>query len=1408
MRYDKQLEPENVGELRRRLTDLRGDEQRHAAEVKTAAKQLLAASHDPEDKSTAHRAMGRLLPPGSPAWQRHYRQALEAARVPQSQAVILREMGVDLVRARRWRPAIDRLAAALVLHESFHPSAQERGLVFAHLAQAYRGSGNYNAADEFYKRASQSFRSDRLFLAECEIASLRVSMLESVNSPSVSAPGYPIPGLDAADNADEYSDALYRGAVAYRQLGDDRRATEILEEVRRHLGPGVSLLLANVINQLGGLAVRAASDERGDELHRTALRMGRRCSGFSPSREAQVLTDLAFALMSSEAPETDEALHDAGDACDRADAHGFGTWAWSELARRRLTARPATEDEVHALAAEALWYLNRAERHAWADPDERRFSGPALAGLEAQALHNLGQFELAADSAIRAARLAADQSWGARAQHCISAAHLLLTLGRFYESRQHTQAALSVLGNPAIAEDELQQKELRREAELLDAALCLRSGDPNTRARGAATETRLLNAARSEGDHEFAGRLLNATTESRDEGANADSFSFPATLGSRAMNVVRVTDEDVTTPPEERDPWTWFLMEFDEDASQLTGRAESLVQGGDMAGAIHMYERALAHQLRHPGEHGSPRATATCEILLQLVSLRLDQGDGPGQLLRLIERGLSLSANESQLVRLLSFRGLAQFREGAFRLAIESYSEAINALPPERIDERASYLNQIAESNIRLGQWQAAISVLDEADALPLSETVRADVLQTRASREHALGRSDRAAALLRQAVGLLGDDPAFTHARAMCLVDLAHTVSGRDPAEGVGLYEQAIELIELTGDQRHIVPAREGRIMAKLRARQVGLPEAKEELDALLAARRRNGDYEGELATLCNLASILTETGDFISARRSYLTAVDLARSVGSTATLVSALSGAAGLTSDSTEAISLMTEACDLVSEARLGLLADEDRTDLLSQQGGVFAFLAYLKIQSDDLDGAFEAMERVRGLGLADLITAQELRDASTHEALREEEAAWLELEREWVADVPMSDAKATALSAAQDRLRRAQTRLRTSFPVLTSAALVSATPASLDAALGSHSAFLGYTFVGDQHMILHCVTDERNHVVVIEEGSEIQQLALQAAVANDLPRDEHLYALYQALIGPVEESIGDRELVIAADGALHQVPFAALLTEPPGGPSKHAWLVRRNPIRLIPSASVLVDLAGRVSVDYVNRLVVFADASYDEVVNNDLEFARRIVDGDVLPDLPFAREEAYRIAAVSSSRTPPQGDNWDEEGIAMRIGKYATRREFERIAPMGARWLHVACHGLVDPAHPWASRVVLAHDGTNNPHLTAAVVLRRRLPADLVVLSCCSTGLGRVVPGEGVLGLSRAFLAAGARSVCATLWPVLDAAGPPLMERMYTSLNDGGRPSEALRSAQLALADIDAPPSQWAGYCVIG
>jgi len=143
------------------------------------------------------------------------------------------------------------------------------------------------------------------------------------------------------------------------------------------------------------------------------------------------------------------------------------------------------------------------------------------------------------------------------------------------------------------------------------------------------------------------------------------------------------------------------------------------------------------------------------------------------------------------------------------------------------------------------------------------------------------------------------------------------------------------------------------------------------------------------------------------------------------------------------------------------------------------------------------------------------------------------------------------------------------------------------------------------------------------------------------------------------------------------------------------------------------------------------------------------------------------------------------------------------------------VHFACHGLADERSPLESSLALslpggARAGRENGLLHAWEILEQvRLDADLVTLSACDTALGREMSGEGILGLTRAFQYAGARTVLASLWPVADDSTATLMKSFYAYLKQGQSKDRALRAAQLdMIRSGSSHPYRWAAFQLVG
>jgi CHAT domain-containing protein len=309
----------------------------------------------------------------------------------------------------------------------------------------------------------------------------------------------------------------------------------------------------------------------------------------------------------------------------------------------------------------------------------------------------------------------------------------------------------------------------------------------------------------------------------------------------------------------------------------------------------------------------------------------------------------------------------------------------------------------------------------------------------------------------------------------------------------------------------------------------------------------------------------------------------------------------------------------------------------------------------------------------------------------------------------------------------------------------------------------------------------------------------------------------------LLAPVAAYLGTKRLLVVGDGVLEYVPFAAL---PDPSARGGRPLVLAHEIVTLPSASVLGALREEREGPTPSRQVaVLSDPVFDArdprvrrpartaagapvTEPNDVvpgvpaELTRALgeISLDHLPRLTRSREEAEAILALA----PP-----DQRLAALDFA--ASRATATDPALAQYRAVHFASHGLLNSRHPQLSGIVLSLvDENGRPQdgfLRLHDVYNLRFGADLVVLSACRTALGKEVRGEGLVGLTRGFLHAGARDVVASLWSVRDDATAELMRRFYEALLRGGqRPPAALRTAQVSMWKEPRwrAPYHWAGF----
>ena len=325
-----------------------------------------------------------------------------------------------------------------------------------------------------------------------------------------------------------------------------------------------------------------------------------------------------------------------------------------------------------------------------------------------------------------------------------------------------------------------------------------------------------------------------------------------------------------------------------------------------------------------------------------------------------------------------------------------------------------------------------------------------------------------------------------------------------------------------------------------------------------------------------------------------------------------------------------------------------------------------------------------------------------------------------------------------------------------------------------------------------------------------------------------------ALSRMLLGPAASQLGAKRLLIVADGALQYLPFGALPApelekdrdKETGGQGDKGTGKVRNPLIVeheivhLPSASALVvlrrELAGRQQAP--KAVAVLADPVFSADDTRVKPGYKAQAGGEAPSDLTRAigdtrgelrrllmtRDEAETILSV----TPRNG------GFAA-LDFRANRATATGDELSDYRIVHFATHGLLNSEHPELSGLVLSLvDEQGRPQdgfLRMHEIFNLRLPAELVVLSACQTGLGKKLDGEGLVGLTRGFMYAGAARVVASLWEVNDVATAELMKRFYRRmLQEGMRPAAALRAAQIEMWKKPQwqSPFYWGGFILQG
>jgi CHAT domain-containing protein/tetratricopeptide (TPR) repeat protein len=663
-----------------------------------------------------------------------------------------------------------------------------------------------------------------------------------------------------------------------------------------------------------------------------------------------------------------------------------------------------------------------------------------------------------------------------------------------------------------------------------------------------------------------------------------------------------------------------------------------------------------------------------------------------------------------------------------------------------------------------------------------------------------------------------------------------------RDFARAIADYTTALQIATDAGYKREIGMALVGRGTARRLQGDVdaALADARQARDIL----RESGERREEGRALAEIGATLLQAGRVADASASYADALPLLESVEDRvgeAGVRSQLARTAELGGDAEEAARQATAALDLIESVRANLTAEGLSLSLFASKRQFYADAIDLLLRLHERTpnagydvAAFGVSERMRARALLDILAAGDVKPRQGREAdllseiRRTQElinTKAVRLTRVLGAASTRTGAIATDARRELDdvlaRLDVLRAQLRLSDPDF--ASLTAPVPLSLaqvQAGIDGRTVLLEYA-VGDDRSHGWAVT-ESGHLTFDAPGrAELERSVrtLYAALAKAEVRSQKsdsgdtgaaadrrvrsaARALSTALLAPAAELLRTRSrIVVVADGVLQSLPFAALPS--PTGASDA--LAATHEFIVLPSASVGSALRSRAASRAApsTAIAVFADPVFSPTDTRVTPGDRAPRAASSLPRLRFSRLEADHIARLAPRRTTVWADFTANRSTALKPD----------LARFGI--VHFAVHARIDDERPQLSSIVLSqvdHDGRPQDGLVRVhEVYNLSLNARLVVLSACSTALGRHVDGEGLIGLSRGFLHAGADAVVATLWAVDDRATAAFMTRFYDGLL-GQRlsPAAALRSARRAMIQDPrwAAPQNWAAFVLIG
>ena len=871
-------------------------------------------------------------------------------------------------------------------------------------------------------------------------------------------------------------------------------------------------------------------------------------------------------------------------------------------------------------------------------------------------------------------------------------------------------------------------------------------------------------------------------------------------------------------------------LEIADKAKYKNGRIIILQNMGELYIKQEDYKNALeTYSELHTLCKDSDSPDFLCASLIYLANVQVKLGDYT-EAGKNLEKALQIVKDEKHRGVVLGNLGSVFMESGRHTEALDKYEKALEISVKSRdktneikwLSGLGTFYSRDGEYNKAFQYYEKALSLAREANDRD-SESIQ---LNNIGALYLDLGEPGKALDYFRTSLSITGD----SRHKAVALENIGAAYARKDePKAALVYYTKAMEIFRKLGDRRHeavhLKNIGDTHTMLddydssmKIYKKALGISRELKDLriegrilGGMGSAQLKSGNYKEALDCLDKALEISIQTGDRTS---------QFAWNYGK------------GLCykrlKKNSEAIECLKRSIAIIEEIRGSVKVEELKTSFMKKYINVYELLIEMLIQEGKAEEAFNYAERAKARNFLDSLgnkriipnKSGDVELAEKERTLRTQihslESAVIRIKPE---DHQIMRNIQMRMKVLQEEYFNVIEKLKTSNPAYSS--LITINPFSLreiQGVLKPDETIIEY-FTGENLTYIWIITSGKIDVVVIQENLKtiarrVNRLRSSMLLKpNEKVDDEkvneyrkQLSEFYTLILKPVENNIastgetgsseknsGKGRIFIVPHGSLHYIPFSALIDNN----GKH--LIESYSIVTEPSASSFVLFRKRESKK-LDNFAGFALGNINKFQKPDLqnnpvnipdeEQANR----QVFVPLPGTKEEVEKIAAILKEKQYELITCYEKDFLAEKVEKESST----------AGILHIATHGFFSSRAKGRFSGLIASDG----YIFIIDIFNWKMDANLVVLSACETGLGRILEGDEMVGLSRAFMQAGTDNLIATLWNVQDKSTGDLMISFYRGILSGENVSHSLRNAQLELMKSYPHPFYWAPFIIFG